>query len=217
MEEKKNNKNLILIIIALVLVAGICLFVGISIGSSNKGSENIENKEVVELDEVTALTLVQYLYDDAMEIYTFEALDNCTWKIDNDNCVNLSEFWDKNPNGGYIKITNYDEVMNDVFTKTGLEQFEKFMKEELSSGNKFIKRENQDTYALAPTSGFYTGYVNRNLKINNITENEIQATIDIVASALFFGEEEDVTETKNIVIKKENNKWLIEEFAIPMH
>lgn len=229
MENKSSSNNIILIIIGLILVAGVSLFVGMNIGKTNSTtiitendsekntSVNKENNETnLKLDESTALNVLQNMYEKAMDFYTFDTLVNCTWKTDNDSCVDLSEFWSKNPEGGYIKITNYDDVMNNVFTENGLEQFETFMKNDLTT-TPFIKEENGHMYVNAPTSGFYTGYATRNIKVTNITTNKIEGTIDVVNA---FAESEgstDAVETKKIIIKKENNKWLVEEFAIPMH
>lgn len=225
MEAKNNNYNIILIVAAIIIVAGVSIVVGINIGNSTKNTNtttekaeqnaNEEQKATNTLDNDTALTLVQYLYDDAMDFYTFKAIDNCIWKDDNDSCINLSQFWQTNPDGGFIKIDNYLEVMNNVFTTNGINQFEDFMKNDISN-TPFIKKEGNNTYVLAPTSGFYTGYTTSNLQVKNIEENIITATIDVVDAFAQSEGEENYKVTKNITIKKENNKWLMDEFAIPM-
>lgn len=218
MENSNNSKNIIIAILLIIIIA----LVGFIIYDKAVNKENriTKNKnEIIDtekdennIDDVTALTLVQYLYNDAIEFYTFGTLNNCTWKTDNNLCVNLEEFWTKNKDGGFIKIVNYEESINNTFTENGKNQFEKFMKEEIST-NPFIKKENNSTYILAPASGFYAGYTSRNMKISKIEKNIITATIDIIEVPF---ENSNNKETKKIIIKKENNKWLIDEFAIPM-
>jgi len=137
-----------------------------------------------------------------MEFYTFDALMDCIWKTDNDRCVDISgDYWKNNPNGGYIKITNYNEVMNNIFTSNGLEQFETFMKNDLST-IPFIKEENGNKYVNAPTSGFYTGYTSKNLRITNIQKDKIEASIEVVDAFAEMENEDNAVETKNIIKKR---------------
>jgi len=226
--QNKGLKNLVIVLSVLVLgLGGFIIYDKVlSNNDTNMDSEKVESSSTNKLetqgqnknlmDNAAALNVVENVYNKAMEFYTFDAIDSCKWKTDNNKCIILNDYWKNNPNGGFIKITNYHTAMNEIFTNNGITQFEKFMKEELST-EPFIKDEKGNTYVLAPTSGFYTGYSTRNLQVTNITSDTIKATIDVVDTVAESDNKANAVITKKITIKKENNKWLMEEFAIPMH
>ena len=205
--EKKNTGLIVLVVILLLVVLGLGGFIVYDkvLEEDNKvincNSQNIlesNNESTSKIDNDTALQLVQFLHDEAIDVYyisnKFESDKYCKGNIA--NCmadVSLNE---------YIKITNYYEVMNNIFTSNGINQFEKD-----SYFVNRLKKENNEVYISGGNIDSDAGFGFANLKIKSIEENIITASIDIVEAP------SNKISTKEIIIKKENNKWLVEKFA----
>lgn len=106
------------------------------------------------------------------------------------------------------KITNYNSIINNIFTENGKEIYEKEM-------NEFITIENGDAYIHAgdDNSGeVYAGFDIENIKIES--ESSIKCTIikKIDYSMMSDEKTEIVKVRSDFIVKKVNGKWLIDEF-----
>lgn len=106
------------------------------------------------------------------------------------------------------KITNYNIIINDIFTENGKKIYEKEM-------NEFITIENGNAYihAGSDNSGeIYAGFDIENIKIES--ESSIKCTIikKIDYSIMNDKKTEIVKVKSDFVVKKVNGKWLIDKF-----
>ena len=106
------------------------------------------------------------------------------------------------------KITNYNSIINNIFTENGKEIYEKEM-------NEFITIENGDAYIHAgdDNSGeVYAGFDIENIKIES--ESSIKCTIvKKIDYSMMSDEKTEIVKVKSdFVVKKVNGKWLIDEF-----
>lgn len=106
------------------------------------------------------------------------------------------------------KITNYNSIINNIFTENGKEIYEKEM-------NEFITIENGDAYIHAgdDNSGeVYAGFDIENIKIES--ESSIKCTIiKKMDYSMMSDEKTEIVKVKSdFIVNKVNGKWLIDEF-----
>lgn len=203
--EKKNTGLIVLVVILSLVVIGLSGFIVYDKVLNTKENNNTNtNEETKIIDEDSAIKIVQYLYSESWNFYQRNLFRSCLWKS-NSNCVDEEKEWkkltepEKIPS---IKVDNYNETMEGVFTLNGIKQYEK--KFEYA-----IKKENDNIYIDLPTSGEGAGLSTANLKIKSIEDSIITASVDILEAPF---DENNISSVENIIIKKENGKWKMEQF-----
>ena len=110
----------------------------------------------------------------------------------------------------YIEVKNYDEIIDEIYSKAGKEELEKIA----FSNNLFVKKDNDTIYVLKEIPS------NNKYSTSSITVSDVAVTLDTVKAKVSFTRDEvDSADTltyyvyeKDIVLVKDNNKWLVESF-----
>ena len=195
-KEVKKNINRIGILVLLVLFA---LFYIITIYFLEKrgiSKEEIKKGDITEqsdkLDDEIAI--VSNLYKDARILYD---VVNNKFTVDSDDTITMS-------NIVYKKITNFDTVMNNLFTEHGITKYVSDL------GNYFAYTEGAHYLAgnLVSYQTYYFRGDDTNIYITSSTENVINAIIY----------EKWTSNNRNtlatIKVIRENENWLIDEIDI---
>ena len=192
---KNLNRNGIIILVCMFI-----LFYFVTTFFLNK--RNISKNVIIPDDSIVSvkndcdngLQIVNNLYDNVRVLYD---VVNNRFTVLQDDYIVVNDIL-------YKKITNFDEVMNELFTSNGIKKYVSGM------GGYFAYDE--DAYYLAGNLVSYQTYYfrgdNTNIYITNCSDNVIDGIIY----------ERWTTNYKNtlatIKVVKENEKWLIDEISI---
>lgn len=176
---------LILIIIALALALAYVVYDNYYKKEEpviNETNNNQTTEEETSISESRALSIGNGLYNKVLNLYmgkgfTFDNED--TNECEEKNCT---------------LITNYNEVLDFVFTENGKKAFEK--------NNQAIKKIDDKYYYIDGVSS--NDKTNTELEIKNTDDNKM--VFDVITT------NEDKTEKKEFVIVKVNDNWLVEKF-----
>jgi hypothetical protein len=195
-KEVKKNINRIGILVLLILFA---LFYIITIYFLEKrgiSKEEIKKGDITEKSEKKEdeIAIVSNLYKDARILYD---VVNNKFTVDSDDTITIS-------NIVYKKITNFDTVMNNLFTEHGITKYVSDL------GNYFAYTEGAHYLAgnLVSYQTYYFRGDDTNIYITSSTENVINAIIY----------EKWTSNNRNtlatIKVIRENENWLIDEIDI---
>lgn len=195
MENNKSNGFGIVLILVLIALCG--YFVWMYFNSDNKKEDSSVNKTNSETKEDTlsedeALLQIEEKYILALNLYKIKdkfVLSSEKTTIDTDE---------------YYEITDYDQVMNEVFNDKGKKQFEDYYKDYIKKNeNKiYVKVEVIDTEINYDDSYKETTFEKESIEKDKITYN---------AKAVYDEDEDE----KEFVIVKKNDKWLVDKFHFP--
>ncbi len=157
-------------------------------------------KEKEEMNAADALLLGTDLYNSSYEIYNgrsnFSLNSEESITCDDEKLCSL--------------ISNFDSVVNNIFTESGKKEFERNAKTIRKIDGKFYYI---DSFELNPNS-----YIETNLEVTKIRDDQItfKAISDYCISNETISCQNKESETKRFVIVKENNKWFVDEFVNPI-
>lgn len=190
----KMKKSYLLIIFGILLV-----FFGtyVFISSFDKGTPTFSVK-LLNKEEATNIVSekVNYLvkvYEDSSKVFNVEEIDDGGMKLN--------------------KINNYEEIVNKLFTKNGLEQFENTVFKENNKANNFVTKKDNNIFLLSSLPSD-NSYLNSRIVLNkiNIKEDKITADVSFYNSKL---EGNDLTYyiiVKELVLVKDDDSWLVDNF-----
>ena len=193
----KKNLNRIGLFILLVIFLLFYIIATFSLNRRNISKNTIKEEETTEKENNNydkEKSIVNNLYQDIKILYD---VVNNKFKVDNDDVIVIGDIT-------YKKITNFDEVMNKVFTESGVKKYTNDL------GNYFAHSENG--YYIAGNLVSYQTYYFRgdetNIYITNASEKEIEAIIY----------ERWTSNYKNtlaiIKVVLEDDKWLVDNVNI---
>ena len=193
----KKNMNVVGMIILIILFLLFYLVANFFLGRGKENKQEIENSninEVVNQNYDKEKAIVTGLYNNAKILYD---VVNNKFKVSQDDVIVMGDIT-------YKKITNFNEVMNGLFTDKGIEKYISDM------GSYFAYTD--DGYYLAGNLVSYQTYYFRgdstNIYILDAKEEEISGIIY----------ERWTSNNKNtlatIRVVREQDKWLIDEINI---
>lgn len=141
------------------------------------------SRDMQVLNEEDAKKILSEMYIKAMDTYSFN-------------------FDTEESNGDTkIKLVGYEELMNNVFTKNGIKQFEEYYKD-------IIVKEGKNTYITNSSVIKETLDYTFNFTKKEILENQINATVDCTY------QEKNNLDKKFCIVKKDGI-WKVESFEFP--
>ena len=161
----KKNLNLIGITILLVLFLLFYIITTFLLDKKNINQTKVDTPEPVEKEKVNVQgeVIINNLYNEVRIMYD---VVNNKFKVNQEDTITIGDII-------YKKITNFDEVMNEVFTEKGKDKYITDL------GNYFAHSDSG--YYLAGNLVSYQTYYFRgdetNIYITNSSENEINAII----------------------------------------
>ena len=200
--KKKKQKNQLLILgVAILIILGVSLYI---LSNRNNNQTTIVVDPNALLTEKEAESLIKDEIIKVINIYenqekTFEVKKEETGESDEEN-KKIDD---------YIIVTNYDNVVKDVFSENGIKELEK-----VSFNKKQFVVKDEETIKVLRTIPD-----NNRLKENNVSlsmikvkQNEITAQVTFTT----YGLQEDILTyyviLKDIKLVKNNDKWLVESF-----
>lgn len=193
----KKRMDLIGILILICLFISFYFFTTIILDKvkPDKEIEN-ENTAVEENDPnyTNEKEIVNRLYQDVRILYD---VVTSKFKVEQEDFIVMNEI-------KYKKITNFDEVINGLFTDNGLSKYVSDM------GNYFAYTE--DKYYLAGNLVSYQTYYFRGDNTNIYILDASDTVIDAIVYEKWTSNNKNTLATIKVV--KENNEWLIDNVSI---
>lgn len=142
-----------------------------------------------------------------------EAVSVITEKVKNVINVyeNPKEIFDiEDTDQGLIKLNNYENKISNIFSENGLQEFEKMK----FNGKSFIKKEDSGIFILSklPEKSIY---INSKIKVEQVVVKETTIASEVTFSSYSLKENDIIdyyVTTKEILLVKNNDTWLIEKF-----
>lgn len=191
---KKMNKIGMLILIVLFILFYFIADFFLAKGNENKSS--IDNNTVVDdtNNNDKEIAIIKGLYDNVRILYD---VVNNKFKVSQDDIIVIGDIT-------YKKITNFDEVMNNLFTENGIKKYISDL------GNYFAYTENG--YYLAGNLVTYQTYYFR----GDNTKISITSALDKEINGIIY--EKWTSNSKNtlatIRVVLVDNRWLIDDITI---
>ena len=199
----------------LIIAGGIFLIGGLILSMGRKNEQVIYYVDsTLSLDEATSLIVektknIMDIYENQNDIFIIDSSNDSSSKKDDEDTEEAVQ----EPVELYVKVTNYDEVVDDIFTKDGKTELESIE----FNKNTFVSKEENDTYVLKeiPEDNKYS---NCSISVGDVTilSDKISAKVS------FTRDELDESNTlvyyvyeKDIEIIKDNDKWLVNSFNYP--
>lgn len=192
----KKNMNYIGMLILISLFLLFYIITNFFLSKEDKKENTIENNAIKnEINNYeNEIAIVTNLYNDIRILY--DVINN-KFKVDQEDTITIG-------NIPYKKITNFDSVMNNLFTNNGINKYISDL------GSYFAYTDNG--YYLAGNLVTYQTYYFRGDK----TTISILSSDEYVINAIIY--EKWTSNNKNtlatIKIVKENNKWLVDNVNI---
>ena len=190
--KKKQQKQLIIIIIAIVIVFAIAFIWK----KRNAKQQPVQEEQVTILSKAAGENLVKEF---ALKIINVFEKQESTFKVTEQE--NQEE---------YLIVTNYDNVVKDIYTKKGLKEFESTSFDK----KKFVIKDEEGTVKILKEIPEDNRYLNSNIAVSkiDIKENEINATIKLTTYEM----KDDILNyyvyTKEIKLIKSEEDWLVDSF-----
>ena len=192
MKNKMNLKGMLILIVLFLLfyfVANYFLAKGI-----DKDKQEIDNSQVISPAYENEKKIVENLYSKVKILYD---VVNNKFKVSQDDIIVIGDIT-------YKKITNFDEVMNNLFTENGIKKYISDL------GNYFAYTENG--YYLAGNLVTYQTYYFR----GDNTKISITSALDKEINGIIY--EKWTSNSKNtlatIRVVLVDNRWLIDDITI---
>lgn len=193
----KNKMNVIGMITLIFIFTLFYLIANFFLGQKSENKTTIDNNDDAIVEDSSydkEEDIVNKLYNDVKILYD---VVNNKFKVDQENVIIIGDIT-------YKKITNFDEVMNNLFTEKGIKKYIDKL------NNYFAYTENG--YYLAGNLVSYQTYYFRgddtNIYITSVDDNEINGIIY----------ERWTSNNKNtlatIKVINENGTWLIDDITI---
>lgn len=210
-----KNKKLLIYVGLVFLVVGMVLFV---LQKPKNEKVYIEENKLLSTEEANSLInevvrTVINVYEEPNKIFEVQLLPEKVPDVENGQSLSQEDFEKNVKSYNYIKIINYEEKINDIFTSNGQKELE-----ETSFGNqKFFINDENDGYLFYRNIPESNKYLNATISVDNIEieENEIKAEVRLTTYSL-DEEDDDVLSfyvvKKNIKLIKENEVWLVDTF-----
>lgn len=193
----------------LIIFGGILLISGLVLSLNKKKNIIYITESLLSQEEAT--NLVAEKIKNVMDIYERQS-DIFNVVTENNTVVENQEEQTDLPvqEDLYIKVSNYDEVVDKLFSKEGKEELEKIT----FNNNPFVKKAENDVYILKeiPISNQYS---NSSISVGDVYINtdEVKATIAFTSDAI---DSNDVINyyifEKQIEIVKVDDKWVVKSF-----
>ena len=213
MEKSKNTGLIVTIIILVIALLGTSVFIVYDkFINTTPNEEEVKKEENNDNKEKGSIKFsyedLEELYDKTLKLYDYDTyFTDCIWKNQNGECFDIST-----ASNDYMEISNYDEVVDSVLSKNGVEEYENIMSDKellknngMGDGNIF-KKENGKIYMKYMQQRLGDYYAQQNLKILSISNNEVLASIQYK-----YIDDENWSEYKFKVVYQDN-KWLIDNF-----
>lgn len=196
---KNKNMNqigiLILVVVFLVFYMLATFFLDRKVPSNQvevlpPSTENLEN----ELSDVEYVYIINNIYSDLRILYD---VVNNKFKVSQDDILTVGEI-------PYKKITNFDEVMNKIFTEKGISKY-------LSDLDNYFAVTDNGVYIAGNLVTYQTYY----FRGDNTNIYVIDNTEDTVKAIIYEKWTSNGTNTlATIDLVKVNNKWLVDDVTI---
>lgn len=180
----------------LIIVGGVLLVIGTLLFVTKKEKKIIYNYVEEKLSKEDAIILIKGKVNILVDLYeNVEKTFNTTLENESDN---------------YLLVNNYDEVIKSIYTESGIKELEsiKFL------DNIFVKKEDEKIYLLKTIpkdNSFLNSLVSVDIKSNTL--KRIEAVVSFSSDALDSdGILNYYVYEKNIVLVKDDNKWLVDSF-----
>lgn len=179
----------------LIIFGGLLIFFGCYLFINGSREINSSNG-IILLSKEEATSIVSEKINYLVKVYE-----------DSSKVFNVEEFDD---NGKKLnKINNYDEIVNKLFSKKGLKQFESTVFEK----SNFVTKKDKDVFLLTSLPSD-NSYLNSRIVLNkvNVKEDTIVADISFYNSKLDGNDLTYYIIVKELVLVKENDSWLVDNF-----
>lgn len=194
MKDNMNKKGVIILI---------ALFLIFYLVTSHFLEQRKINKFVPDKDEVTDINNENYDNEKAIVNNLYSTVKVLYYVVNNKFIVSHEDMITIGDTV-YKKITNFDEVMNDVFTKNGQEKY-------LSDLSSYFAIMDDDKYLIANLVSYQTQYFYgdmANIYITDVFDNEIKGIIYEKKTS------NDGNTLATVRVVKEDGKWLVDDITI---
>ena len=191
--KKMNKIGMLILIVLFVLFYFIADFF---LAKDNENKSSIDNNTVIDdtNNNDREIAIIKGLYDNVRILYD---VVNNKFKVSQDDIIVIGDIT-------YKKITNFDEVMNNLFTENGIKKYISDL------GNYFAYTENG--YYLAGNLVTYQTYYfrgdNTNISITSALDKEINGII----YEKWTSNSKNTLATIRVVLV--DNRWLIDDITI---
>ena len=192
-----KKHTLLIIIGGVFLLAGIVLYNG-------RGSQTIYYiNSKLSVDEAKALIIDRT--KSIMDLY--EKVDD-TFTVDK-KAVSSDEADDKNQ---YVKVTNYDTVVDSIYSEKGKIELEEIM----FNKKAFVEKKEDGIYLLSQIPSD-NSYLNSAIVVDNISikEDEVSASVMFTSDNVDLENINYFVYQKDIKLTKIDDKWLVDTFIYP--
>ena len=210
-----KNKKLIIYVGLVILVLGVLLFVlqkpkneKVYINDNNTLSKEEANSIISEV-----VRTVINVYEDPGKVFEVEELPEIVADTINGEVLSQEDLAKNIKSYTYLKINNYEEKINDIFTLNGQNELENT----LFGEEKFFINDQDDGYLFYRNIPESNKYINSTISVDNIEikDDEINAEVRLTTYSLDT-EDDDILSfyvvKKNIKLIKENEVWLVDTF-----
>lgn len=186
---EKNNSFLSFLLILILL--GLCGYFVWMYFSTEKS--DVKKDKSKTLEDNQALKIVEESYMDAIKIYKLK------------NVFNLSEKAEKIDQEKYYEITDYNKVMDNVFTDNGKDEFANYY-------SSLLKKRDDRTY-----SKYYLN--EQDIEFEDNYQKTTFDKVKIEKEKIVYNAEvlykDNTKEEKEFILKLEDEKWLVDKFYFP--
>ncbi len=196
----------------LIIAGGVFLITGLILSFGKKNDKIIYYyEENISQEEATSIIIEKV--KNIIDIYehkndTFKVINNTSIEDDVEADEQIEKTQEKEEL--YIQVSNYDEVIDDLYTKDGKLELESTV----FNDNLFVKKNDKDVFLLndIPKKNKYS---NSSISISDVVvnKNEVRAKVAFTNDEL---DKDDVLTYYIYEIKieliKENDKWLVNSF-----
>ena len=193
----------------LIIIGGIFLIGGIILYNGKK--DQIIYYTIYEMSKEEAKALVVDKTKLIMDIYENV---NETFKVEENKKIEETPETEEKENTSeeYVKVSNYDDVVNSLFTEKGKEELEgiKF------NDKLFVSKKDDVTYILSKIPS-NNSYLTSSIFVDNITitDDKVKATVSFTSDKVDNDSINYYVYEKDIILVKIDDKWFVDTFMYP--
>ena len=194
----------------LIIIGGIFLIAGIILYNGKKDQPIYYTVYSMSQDEAKALIidktkLIMDLYENISESFIVEnnTKNEETPEEENKEKDILDE---------YVKVSNYDDVVNSLFTENGKTELESIKFKDKA----FVLKKDDGTYILSKIPSD-NSYLNSSIFVDDvkITDDQVKALVSFSSDKVDSERIDYYIYEKDIILVKKDDKWFVDTFMYP--
>ena len=182
----------------LIIIGGLLLVIGVILYNGKKTETYYYVESKMTQDEAKAIII-----DKTKTIMDLYEKPNDTFSLDKKGSTTEEE------SDNYVKVLNYDEVIESLYTGNGIAELESTMFNKQS----FVNRKDDGVYILSSIPSD-NSYLNCSIVVSNILikDETIKATVSFTRDNVDKDNINYYVYEKDIVLVKKDDSWLIDTF-----